>query len=265
VVALLTRSLGQRGGRKGSIRSPFPGEGATGRSYQPGHKLLQACATVNRVGDAVYRQLAARDHQLNSGADETRGCRVIVIETERLLLREWCDEDRAPFAAMSVDPAVMKFLRILPTRAESDQWIDYQIAHQAKHGFCLWAVENGATGTFLGAVGLLRVNFDAPFMPAVEIGWRLARAGWGRGIATEAARAALGFGFDRLGLDEIVAYAATANQASQNVMRKLGMARDASSDFDHPRVAPDSPLRRQAFYRIARPKDAPAGATSPAA
>lgn len=177
---------------------------------------------------------------------------MIIIETERLLLREWCDDDRAPFAAMSIDPAVMEFLRVLPTRAASDEWIDYQVAHQAKHGFCLWAIEVRATGTFVGAVGLLRVNFDAPFTPAVEVGWRLAREAWGQGIATEAARAALAFGFDRQGLDEIVAYAATANQASQNVMRKLGMVRDAASDFDHPRVEANSPLRRQVLYRLSR-------------
>ena len=190
---------------------------------------------------------------------------MIIIETERLMLREWRDDDRAPFAAMSADPAVMEFLRAMPTRAACDQWIDYQIAHQVEHGFCLWAVENSATGTFLGAVGLLRVNFDAPFTPAVEIGWRLAREAWGRGIATEAAQAALAFGFDRLGLGEIVAYAAAANQASQNVMRKLGMIRDQASDFDHPRVPPDSPLRREVFYRMARAADGPPRAAPPAA
>ncbi|MDU6728043.1 MAG: GNAT family N-acetyltransferase, partial [Bradyrhizobium sp.] len=130
--------------------------------------------------------------------------------------------------------------------------IDFQIAHQAEHGFCFWVVESRATGAFLGATGLFRVFFDAPFTPAVEIGWRLARATWGQGIATEAARAALDFGFDKLNLDQIVAYAAPANAASQKVMRKLGMIRDEVSDFDHPRVEEGSPLRRQVMYRLAR-------------
>jgi RimJ/RimL family protein N-acetyltransferase len=189
----------------------------------------------------------------------------MIIETERLILREWRDADRAPFAAMSADPVVMEFLRALPTREGCDAWIDYQIAHQAKHGFCMWAVEARMTSAFIGAVGLLWVGFEAPFTPAVEIGWRLARNGWGRGIATEAAQAALAFGFDRLGLDEIVAYAAAANEASQNVMRKLGMIRDQASDFDHPRVAADSPLRRQVFYRMPRAADGPPRAAPPAA
>ena len=184
--------------------------------------------------------------------------------SDRLILRAWQNSDRAPFAAMSADPAVMRYLRALPTREACDAWIDYQIAQQNDHGFCLWAVELRESGAFVGAVGLLKVGFSASFTPAVEIGWRLARQAWGQGLATEAARRALAFGFTELGLDEIVAYAVSANQASQNVMRKLGMVRDEAHDFDHPRVAPDSPLRRQAFYRIARRKDAPAGATSSA-
>ncbi|MGJ4925697.1 GNAT family N-acetyltransferase [Bradyrhizobium sp. HKCCYLS2038] len=176
----------------------------------------------------------------------------MIIETDRLTLREWRDEDRAPFAAMSADPAVMQYLRALPTRQACDQWIDFQIKHWAEHGFGFWVVEDRASGTFLGAAGLFRIFFEAPFTPAVEIGWRLARAGWGQGFATEAARAALPFGFDKFGLDKFIAYAAPANLASQNVMRKLGMIRDAASDFDHPRIEPDSPLRRQVVYRLAR-------------
>ncbi|CAL76914.1 putative acetyltransferase [Bradyrhizobium sp. ORS 278] len=177
---------------------------------------------------------------------------IMTIVTERLTLREWRDEDRAPFAAMSVDPAVMRYLRALPARQDSDRWIDFQIAHQAEHGFGFWVVEDRATGAFLGATGLFKVFFDAPFTPAVEIGWRLARPAWGRGIATEAARASLAIGFDQFALDEIIAYAAPANAASQNVMRKLGMIRDEASDFDHPRVEADSPLRRQVMYRLPR-------------
>jgi RimJ/RimL family protein N-acetyltransferase len=172
--------------------------------------------------------------------------------SDRLILRAWQDSDRAPFAAMSADPAVMQYLRALPTREACDAWIDYQIAHQTDHGFCLWAMELRESGGFVGAVGLLKVGFSASFTPAVEAGWRLAREAWGQGLATEAARRALAFGFTDLGLDEIVAYAASANQASQNVMRKLGMMRDEASDFDHPRLAEGDPLRRHALYRLAR-------------
>jgi RimJ/RimL family protein N-acetyltransferase len=172
--------------------------------------------------------------------------------SDRLILRKWRDSDRAPFAAMSADPAVMQYLRALPTREACDAWIDFQIAHQARHGFCMWAVELRQSGGFVGAVGLVHVGFVASFTPAVEIGWRLAREGWGQGWATEAARMAVAFGFAKLGLNEIVAYAAPANQASQNVMRKLGMWRDEAHDFDHPRQPEGDPLRRQVLYRLAR-------------
>jgi RimJ/RimL family protein N-acetyltransferase len=172
------------------------------------------------------------------------------IVTQRLVLREWRDSDRASFAAMSADPAVMQYLRALPTREACDAWISFQIAHQARDGFCMWAVELRQSGAFVGAVGLVRVGFVASFTPAVEIGWRLARAAWGQGLATEAARLALAFGFAELGLDEIVAYAAPANQASQKVMRSLGMSRDAAHNFDHPRQPEGDPLRRQVLYRL---------------
>jgi RimJ/RimL family protein N-acetyltransferase len=171
--------------------------------------------------------------------------------SDRLTLREWRDSDRAPFAVMSNDLAVMRHLRALPTREACDAWIDFQIAHQARHGFCLWAVEFREAGAFVGAVGLLNVSFAASFTPAVEIGWRLAREAWGQGLATEAARVALAFGFAELGLGEIVAYAAPTNQASRNVMRKLGMSHDQAHDFDHPRQAEGDPLRRQVLYRLA--------------
>jgi RimJ/RimL family protein N-acetyltransferase len=173
------------------------------------------------------------------------------IGTQRLVLRQWRDSDRDPFAAMSTDPAVMQYLRALPTRETCDAWIGFQIAHQARHGFCMWAVELRQSGAFVGAVGLVHVGFAASFTPAVEIGWRLARATWGQGLATEAAREALAFGFAELGFEEIVAYAAPANRASQNVMRKLGMSRDEAHDFDHPRQPEGDPLRRQVLYRLA--------------
>jgi len=176
------------------------------------------------------------------------------LGSDRLILRPWQESDRSPFAAMSADSAVMQYLRALPTREACDAWVDYQIAHQNEHGFCLWAVELRGSAAFVGAVGLLHVSFSASFTPAIEIGWRLARDAWGQGLATEAARAALAFGFADLALDEIVAYAAPPNQASQNVMKKLGMSRDEAGDFDHPRVAPGGALRRQALYRIARKK-----------
>jgi ribosomal-protein-alanine N-acetyltransferase len=170
----------------------------------------------------------------------------------RLILRPWQDSDRAPFAAMSADPLVMQHLIPMPTRAESDAWIDRQIAHQAKHGMCFWATELAQTGAFIGAVGLLPIGYEAHFAPAVEIGWRVARPFWGQGYAPEAAARAIAYGFGALGLTEIVANTAPANENSQRVMLKLGMTRNPADDFDHPRLSEGNPLRRQVLYRLAR-------------
>ena len=140
----------------------------------------------------------------------------------------------------------------MPTQVESDGWIDRQRAHDAQHGFCFWAVELRATRAFIGAVGLVRVGYQAHFTPAVEIGWRVARPAWGQGYAPEAAGAALRFGFETASLAEIVANAALANENSQRVMRKLGMTRDPAGDYDHPRLPVDNPDRRQVLYRLSR-------------
>jgi RimJ/RimL family protein N-acetyltransferase len=136
----------------------------------------------------------------------------------------------------------MQHLRPLPTREASDAWVDFQIEHQSTHGFCMWATELSSSGVFVGAVGLLVVNFRAHFTPAVEIGWRLAREFWEQGLATEAGRKALEFGFRELALPEIVAHASVHNT----------MSHDEADDFNHPRVSESDPLRRQALYRLAR-------------
>ncbi len=174
------------------------------------------------------------------------------IVSDRLILRDWCDADRQPFADMSADPSVMEFLLPLATRDACDAWIDRQRAHSAKYGFCFWAVTEKHGGAFLGAVGLLHVAYSAHFTPAVELGWRIARAFWGQGYAPEAAKAALQYGFDTLKLPEIVANAAVGNEKSRRVMAKLGMRHDPADDFDHPRVPDGSPLKRQVLYRLTR-------------
>jgi RimJ/RimL family protein N-acetyltransferase len=174
----------------------------------------------------------------------------IGLRTPRLLLREWRDEDREPFAAMSADPAVMQHLLPFPDRAASDAWIARMQAHCDEHGFCQWAVELPGEASLIGAIGLNWVAFEAAFTPAVEIGWRLARAYWGQGYAMEAARAALDDGFGRHGLAEIVAFTIPANHRSWRLMERLGMSHDPADDFDHPRVG--HPLRRHVLYRSRR-------------
>jgi RimJ/RimL family protein N-acetyltransferase len=174
------------------------------------------------------------------------------LTTERLCLRAWRESDRAPFAALNADPAVMQFFVAPFTREQSDALIERIEAHVRDHGFGLWAVELRAELRFLGFVGLAATAFPAPFTPCVEIGWRLARDAWGRGYASEAARAALRFGFETLAPDEIVAYTVPANLRSRHVMDRIGMQRDEHGDFDHPGVPDGHPLRRHLLYRLSR-------------
>ncbi len=174
------------------------------------------------------------------------------LSTERLLLRGWRPGDRAPFAALNADPEVMRHFASTLTREASDALAERIEAALGREGWGFWALEVRATGEFIGFTGLGVPPFQAPFMPAVEIGWRLSRAAWGAGYATEAARAAAAFGFEHLALDEIVAFAVTGNARSRAVMRRLGMRHDPAGDFDHPLVD-DERVRRHVLYRLARP------------
>jgi ribosomal-protein-alanine N-acetyltransferase len=119
-----------------------------------------------------------------------------------------------------------------------------------ERGYGLWAVEVAESGDFIGFTGLSVPRFPAHFMPAVEIGWRLARSAWGHGYASEAARRALEFGFEDLGLPEIVSFTATGNLRSRAVMARIGMTHDPVDDFDHPLVPEGSRLRRHVLYRL---------------
>lgn len=174
----------------------------------------------------------------------------LVLHTARLLLRPWRDGDAAAFAAMLADPAVMEFLGPQQDRAAVDTIVGRVRAHFDRHGFGWWAAEFKETRAFIGFVGLSHIAFEAPFTPAVEVGWRLASAYWGKGFATEGARAALAAGFTQLGLDEIVSLTVPANARSRRVMERIGMTRDPADDFDHPRLADGDPLRRHVLYRI---------------
>ena len=192
--------------------------------------------------------------------------RVITLRTERLLLRPWRDSDRAPFAALNADPKVMEHFPSVSTRAQSDALADRIAARMAEQGYGLWAVELPGVADFIGFIGLSPA--DAVLgRPALEIGWRLAAEHWGRGYATEGARAALAHAFDALQRDEIVSFATTANQRSRHVMEKLGMVRRVEDDFDHPGVPVTWPGRRHVLYRITREQWQPSvasGARNPA-
>lgn len=172
------------------------------------------------------------------------------LRTDRLILRPWREDDFTPFAAMSADPKVMEHFPSTLTREESDAVAARLKAHIDTHGFGFWALEVPGVAPFIGFAGLQHVSFNAPFVPAVEIGWRLAPQYWGVGYASEAARAALAHGFGPLGLSEIVSFTIPANTRSQAVMRRIGMTRDEQGDFAHPRVPEGHSMRRHVLYRI---------------
>lgn len=175
------------------------------------------------------------------------------LQAPRLRLRAWRDKDLPAFAALNADPEVMEFFPKQLDRAESDAAVARFSEHFRRHGFGLWAVEVPDVAPFVGFVGLTVTTFEAPFTPCVEIGWRLARAHWGRGYATEAARAALRFGFEELALREVVSFTSTVNRRSMAVMERLGMVRSPADDFDHPSLPEGHPLRRHVLYRVLRP------------
>jgi RimJ/RimL family protein N-acetyltransferase len=174
------------------------------------------------------------------------------LTTERLLLRRWHDTDRLPFQALNADPRVMEFMPGLLAAEDSDQMIHRIEQHFARHGFGLFAAEFLAEKAFIGFIGLSVPTFDAPFMPAVEIGWRLAAGYWGRGLATEGARAVAHHGFQALDLGSLVSFTVPQNQRSRRVMVKLGMTHNSADDFDHPSLPPGHPLRRHVLYRLNR-------------
>ena len=177
-----------------------------------------------------------------------------MIETGRLRLRPWRAGDRAPFAALNADPEVMRFFPKPLGRAESDAMVGRLEARWASDGFGFGVAERRADGAFLGMVGLARVQVALPGAPdgAIEVGWRLARAHWGQGYATEAARAWLDWGFAELAPEEIVAFAVPANRASRAVMLRLGMREDPARAFEHPKLAEGHPLRRHLLHAVAR-------------
>jgi RimJ/RimL family protein N-acetyltransferase len=175
-----------------------------------------------------------------------------VLTTPRLTLRHWHAKDLPPFAAQNADPSVMEFMPRSLSRAESDDFARRAQREIEARGWGLWAVEERADGQLIGCVGLAVPSFTEHFTPCVEVMWRLRRASWGHGYATEAARECLRFAFETLGLPEVVAFTVPANVRSRAVMQRLGMVHDPGDDFDHPRLPPGHTLRRHVLYRIQR-------------
>lgn len=178
----------------------------------------------------------------------------IIIETERLFLRTWEDKDAHSFFEINQDPQVIEFLRGSLAMEEINQFIHSAKIHQAQLGYGLWAVELKEAAEFIGYIGLRNTDFSepygAPFAPAVEVGWRLGSQYWGKGYATEGAKACLDFGFNVIGLDEIVSFTVPMNRRSIRVMEKIGLQHDEKGDFRHPKLALDHLLSQHVLYKL---------------
>jgi RimJ/RimL family protein N-acetyltransferase len=171
------------------------------------------------------------------------------LKTARVALRQWIESDHEPFAAMSADPEVMRYFVAPLSRGESEALIGRVSTHIAEHGWGLWAVEHNESGKFMGFIGLHPIREGLPCAGELEAGWRLASEFWGQGYATEAAGAALRFGFEELGREQIAALTAVLNKPSQAVMDRLGMTLQGSG-FQHPFITEGHPIRPHLLYRI---------------
>jgi len=177
-----------------------------------------------------------------------------MIQTERLLLRSWCAADRIPFFDLCQSPVVMACLGGPASLEQVDASIARVRACEDKNGFCFWAIERQADGTFLGFCGLKIADVTgAPIDGAIEIGWRLRQEDWGQGYAREAALASLRWAWANLAVPRVIAMTVPANRRSWGLMERIGMRHRAELDFDHPLFPDNHPLRRHIVYAADRP------------
>jgi RimJ/RimL family protein N-acetyltransferase len=177
---------------------------------------------------------------------------MIILKTDRLILRTFEERDIDPMSLIDQDPNVCEFLPAIGNREKTTQGVRGIMNHYHNHGFSLYAVELKLTGEMVGWCGLMIPAFEAHFMPSVEIGWRLASEQWNKGYATEAAKAVLQYAFEKLELDEVVSFTALHNMRSRRVMEKIGLQHNQKDDFDHPKLEKTHPLCRHVLYRISK-------------
>ena len=175
--------------------------------------------------------------------------KVAVLETERLLLRQWRKSDLPVFAKLNSDPDVMKYFPKPLNRDESDALAQRCKMLISKRDWGLWAAELKATGEFIGFVGLHKPKDTLPFSPCVEIAWRLHKNFWGNGYATEAAKEALKYSFETLGLNELVSFTTVLNYRSRAVMERLGL-RNTHQNFNRPDLPIHHTLAEHVLYKI---------------
>ena len=173
-----------------------------------------------------------------------------MLETSRLILRQWEAKDRAPFAALNANSDVMRYFPAPLQKAESDNLADRFSEGIAERGWGFWAVELKETHQFVGCVGLHPQPDKFHFSPCTEIGWRLAKAYWHQGLALEAAQASLAFAFDVLALNEVVSFTSVLNKPSEDLMIRIGM--NKTEEFTHPALPPDHRLAQHVLYRLCR-------------
>lgn len=181
----------------------------------------------------------------------------IILTTDRLLLRTWHAADTPLMAAISSDPLVMEHFPVTQDIVATQAFVNHVNQHYKKFGYALYAVEIKDTQEFIGFVGLNHPPFEIPNfqpkgLPIVEIGWRLSSKQWGKGYATEAAKAILHYAFAELNLREIISFTVADNIKSRRVIEKLGLHHSETDDFNHPKLEENSPLKRHALYRITR-------------
>lgn len=173
-----------------------------------------------------------------------------IFETGRLSFRQWNDGDKNEFRLMNADPKVMEHFPAALNNEESDRLLERIRNSMAHDGFGLWAVEKKIDGELIGFIGFDRTTFKSSFTPCIEIGWRLKKAAWGQGFATEGATACLRYGFSVLGFNEVYSFTAVVNKRSERVMQRIGLIRIGK--FDHPKVDDGSILKRHVLYKITK-------------
>lgn len=173
-----------------------------------------------------------------------------IFESERLGFRRWKEEDRVLFEAMAADPDVMQFFPKLLNEEESNRLINRFEAHMDNKGYTMWAVERKKDGGFIGFIGLLEITMEIEGKGSAEIGWRLDKQFWKQGYAVEGALACIAYAFGSLAMDQIYSFTSTINQASETVMRRVGMVK--VGEFEHPKLDEDSPLKKHVLYKINR-------------
>lgn len=179
---------------------------------------------------------------------------IIELETLRLRLRGWTDQDRPSFFLMNSHPDVMHFFPSILDKSQSNQFLDAIIAKFAQQGgWGLWAAELKSNNQFIGFIGLNIPAANLPMSPCVEMSWRLLPAYWGKGYATEGAKAVIELAFNQLNIDELVAFTAVPNLPSEAVMKRLGMVKD-DHNFAHPALPEGHWLKEHVLYHIAKKK-----------